>query len=78
MEVLQQVKLLVYIGWQLNKQINMKNIFYILLLLPTFIFAQYPSNGNQKITLGEQTTADGLFFRGVAATDTLVRKPSVD
>ena len=77
MEVLQQVKLLVYIGWQLNKQINMKNIFYILLLLPTFIFAQYPSNGNQKITLGEQTTADGLFFRGVAATDT-VRKPSID
>jgi hypothetical protein len=38
--------------------------------------AQYPSNGNQKITLGEQTTADGLIFRGVA-TDT-VRKPSID
>jgi hypothetical protein len=55
----------------------MKNIFYILLLLPTIIFAQYPSNGNQKITLGEQTTADGLIYRGVAATDT-VRKPSVD
>ena len=48
-----------------------------LALLPCLAWAQYPSNGNQKITLGEQTTADGLFFRGVAATDT-VRKPSVD
>jgi hypothetical protein len=48
-----------------------------LFLLPCFAWAQYPSNGNQKITLGEQTTADGLIFRGVAATDT-VRKPSVD
>jgi hypothetical protein len=38
--------------------------------------AQYPSNGNQKITLGEQTTADGLIWRGVLA-DT-VRKPSID
>ena len=45
----------------------MKNIFYILLLLPTIIFAQYPSNSGQKITLGEQTTADGLVFRGNAA-----------
>ena len=42
----------------------MKNIFYILLLLPTIIFAQYPSNSGQKITLGEQTTADGLIWRG--------------
>jgi hypothetical protein len=48
-----------------------------LLLLPCLAFAQYPSNGNQKITLGEQTTADGLVYRGVAATDT-VRKPSID
>jgi hypothetical protein len=48
-----------------------------LLLLPCLAWAQYPSNGNQKITLGEQTTADGLIFRGVAATDT-VRKPSID
>jgi hypothetical protein len=56
----------------------MKNIFYILLLLPTIIFAQYPSNSGHKITLGEQTTADGLIYRGVAATDTLVRKPSID
>ena len=55
----------------------MKNIFYILLLLPTIIFAQYPSNSGHKITLGEQTTADGLIYRGVAATDT-VRKPSID
>jgi hypothetical protein len=48
-----------------------------LFLLPCLAWAQYPSNGNQKITLGEQTTADGLIWRGVAATDT-VRKPSVD
>jgi hypothetical protein len=48
-----------------------------LFLLPCLAWAQYPSNGNQKITLGEQTTADGLIFRGVAATDT-VRKPSID
>jgi hypothetical protein len=48
-----------------------------LFLLPCLAWAQYPSNGNQKITLGEQTTADGLIFRGVAATDTL-RKPSID
>ena len=48
-----------------------------LLLLPYLAWAQYPSNGNQKITLGEQTTADGLIWRGVAATDT-VRKPSID
>jgi hypothetical protein len=48
-----------------------------LFLLPCFAWAQYPSNGNQKITLGEQTSADGLIFRGVASTDT-VRKPSID
>jgi hypothetical protein len=48
-----------------------------LFLLPCLAWAQYPSNGNQKITLGEQTTADGLVYRGVAATDT-VRKPSID
>jgi hypothetical protein len=48
-----------------------------LFLLPCLAWAQYPSNGNQKITLGEQTTADGLIWRGVVATDT-VRKPSVD
>jgi hypothetical protein len=48
-----------------------------LFLVPCLALAQYPSNGNQKITLGEQTTADGLIWRGVAATDT-VRKPSID
>ena len=48
-----------------------------LFFLPCLALAQYPSNGNQKITLGEQTTADGLIYRGVAATDT-VRKPSID
>jgi hypothetical protein len=52
----------------------MKNIFYILLLLPTIIFAQYPSNSGHKITLGEQTTADGLIWRGVAADTTLTAK----
>jgi hypothetical protein len=52
-------------------------ISLFLFLLPCLAWAQYPSNGNQKITLGEQTTADGLIFRGVAATDT-VRKPSID
>jgi hypothetical protein len=48
-----------------------------LFLLPCLALAQYPTNGNQKITLGEQTTADGLIYRGVASTDT-VRKPSID
>jgi len=45
-----------------------------LFLLPCLALAQYPSNGNQKITLGEQTTADGLIFRGVAADTTLTAK----
>jgi hypothetical protein len=57
------------------KQLLSLSLF--LILIPCFAFAQYPSNGNQKITLGEQTTADGLVYRGVAATDT-VRKPSID
>ena len=52
-------------------------LILFLFLLPCLAWAQYPSNGNQKITLGEQSTADGLIFRGVAATDT-VRKPSID
>jgi hypothetical protein len=56
----------------------MKQILSLALaLIPCLAWAQYPSNGNQKITLGEQTTADGLIWRGVAATDT-VRKPSID
>jgi hypothetical protein len=45
-----------------------------LFLLPCLALAQYPSNGNQKITLGEQTTADGLVFRGVASDTTLTAK----
>jgi hypothetical protein len=45
-----------------------------LFLVPCFVWAQYPSNGNQKITLGEQTSADGLIFRGVAADTTLTAK----
>jgi hypothetical protein len=42
-----------------------------LFLLPCLALAQYPSNGNQKVTLGEQTTADGLIWRGVASIDTV-------
>jgi hypothetical protein len=42
-----------------------------LIFLPCLAWAQYPSNGNQKITLGEQTSADGLIFRGVASIDTV-------
>ena len=50
----------------------MKQLLSLFLLLSPFLaWAQYPSNGNQKITLGEQTTADGLIFRGVASIDTV-------
>jgi hypothetical protein len=49
-------------------------LFLFLFLLPCLAWAQYPSNGNQKITLGEQTTADGLIWRGVAADTTLTAK----
>jgi hypothetical protein len=45
-----------------------------LFFLPCLALAQYPSNGNQKITLGEQTTADGLIWRGVASDTTLTAK----
>jgi hypothetical protein len=45
-----------------------------LFLLPCLVLAQYPSNSNQKITLGEQTTADGLIYRGVASDTTLTAK----
>jgi hypothetical protein len=45
--------------------------------LPCLAWAQYLSNGNQKITLGEQTTADGLIFRGVLA-DTGIITPLSD
>lgn len=53
----------------------MKQLLF-LLLLPCLAMAQYQGNANQKITLGEQTSADGLVYRGVAADTT--RKPSVD
>jgi hypothetical protein len=43
-----------------------------LFLVPCLALAQYPSNGNQKITLGEQTTADGLIFRGVLGDTALI------
>lgn len=53
----------------------MKQILSLALaLLPCLALAQYPSNGNQKITLGEQTTADGLIWRGVASDTTLTAK----
>lgn len=55
----------------------MKKILIPLILFPYFAFAQYPGNANQKITLGEQTTADGLVYRGLASSDT-IRKPSID
>jgi hypothetical protein len=48
----------------------MKQLLF-LLLFPCLALAQYTGNGNQKITLGEQTTADGLVFRGVASIDTV-------
>ena len=44
----------------------MKQLLF-LLLFPCLALAQYPGNGNQKITLGEQTSADGLVYRGNAA-----------
>ena len=53
----------------------MKQLLF-LLLFPCLCVAQYTGNAGQKITLGEQTTADGLVFRGLAADTT--RKPSVD
>jgi len=48
----------------------MKQLLF-LLFFPCFALAQYPGNGNQKITLGEQTSADGLVYRGVANLDTV-------
>jgi hypothetical protein len=66
-------------GWQLIIKIkNMKQLLSLFLfLLPCLALAQYPSNGNQKITLGEQTTADGLIYRGVLA-DTGIITPLSD
>jgi hypothetical protein len=54
----------------------MKQLLF-LLLFPCLALAQYTSNGSQKITLGEQTTADGLVYRGVA-NDTNVITPFSD
>jgi hypothetical protein len=54
----------------------MKQLLF-LLLFPCLALAQYPNNGNQKITLGEQTTADGLVYRGVA-NDTNIITPFSD
>ena len=48
----------------------MKQLLF-LLLFPCLALAQYTGNAGQKITLGEQTTADGLVFRGVASIDTI-------
>ena len=53
----------------------MKQLLF-LLLFPCLCVAQYTGNAGQKITLGEQTTADGLVYRGLAADTT--RKPFVD
>jgi hypothetical protein len=47
----------------------MKQLLF-LLLFPCLALAQYQGNGNQKITLGEQTTADGLVYRGIRADTT--------
>jgi hypothetical protein len=52
-------------------------LFLFLFIVPCLAWAQYPTNGNQKITLGEQTTADGLIFRGVLA-DTGIITPLSD
>lgn len=41
----------------------MKQLLF-LLLFPCLAMAQYTGNAGQKITLGEQTTADGLVWRG--------------
>ena len=50
----------------------MKNIILLFLfLIPVFLFAQYPTQGN-KSRLGYQTTGDGLIWRGVAA-DTAIK-----
>lgn len=38
-------------------------LFLFILLLPGLALAQYPANPN-KIRLGNQTTGDGLVFRG--------------
>ena len=54
----------------------MKQLLF-LLLFPCLAMAQYTGNAGQKITLGEQTSADGLVYRGVA-NDTNVITPFSD
>ena len=54
----------------------MKQLLF-LFLFPCLAMAQYTGNGNQKITLGEQTTADGLVYRGVE-NDTALITPLSD
>ena len=54
----------------------MKQLLF-LLLFPCLALAQYPGNAGQKITLGEQTTADGLVYRGVE-NDTALITPFSD
>jgi 6-phosphogluconolactonase (cycloisomerase 2 family) len=46
--------------------------FLFLLLFPCLCVAQYPGNAGQKITLGEQTSADGLVYRGVENDTSLI------
>ena len=48
-----------------------KIILLLLILVPAFLFAQYPATGNKQ-RLGYQTTGDGLIWRGVAA-DTAIK-----
>jgi hypothetical protein len=54
----------------------MKQLLF-LLLFPCIALAQYTGNAGQKITLGEQTTADGLVYRGVE-NDTALITPLSD
>jgi hypothetical protein len=54
----------------------MKQLLF-LLLFPCLAMAQYPGNAGQKITLGEQTSADGLVYRGVE-NDTALITPLSD
>ena len=54
----------------------MKQILF-LILFPCIALAQYQNNGNQKITLGEQSTSDGLVWRGVL-NDTALITPFSD
>jgi trimeric autotransporter adhesin len=54
----------------------MKQLLF-LLLFPCLALAQYQNNAGQKISLGEQTSADGLVYRGVE-NDTALITPLSD